>query len=71
MQRAALRLSLILVAALCVQPFNHAQNNPPDIESSLRSVVDELFAAYAKEDIDGYMKPVSYTHLTLPTIYSV
>jgi len=56
MQRPALRLSLILVAALCVQPFNHAQNNPPDIESSLRSVVDELFAAYAKEDIDGYMK---------------
>ena len=56
MQRAALRLSLILVAALCVQPFNHAQNNPPDAEPALRSVVDELFAAYAKEDIDSYLK---------------
>jgi CHAT domain-containing protein len=56
MQRAALRLSLMLIAALSIQPFNHAQNNSPDTESTLRSVVNELFAAYAREDIDGYMK---------------
>ena len=61
MQHAALRLSVILVAALCLQPINHAQNTSPDTEKALRSVVDELFAAYAKEDIDGYMNLWSAT----------
>ena len=26
---------------------------------------------FAKESIEGTLEPVSYTHLTLPTIYSV
>jgi CHAT domain-containing protein/tetratricopeptide (TPR) repeat protein len=56
MQRPAFRLSLILVAALWLQPFNHAQNKSPDLETALCSVVAELFAAYAREDLDGYMK---------------
>ena len=56
MQRAAFLLSLILVVALGFQPSNHAQKNSPDTETSLRAVVDELFAAFAREDIEGYMK---------------
>ena len=60
MQRAPFQLSLILIVALSFQPFNRAQNisqnNSPDTETTLRSVVDELFVAYAREDIDGYLK---------------
>jgi CHAT domain-containing protein len=56
MQRAPFQLSLTLVIAFCFQPFNHAQNNSPETETALRSVVDELFVAYAREDVDGYMK---------------
>ena len=56
MQRAAFQLSLILVVALCFQPSNHAQKNSLDTETTLRSLIDELFVAYASEDVEGYMK---------------
>lgn len=56
MQRTAFRLSLILIAALCSQPFNNAQNSSSETERNLRAVVDELFAAYAREDVDSYMR---------------
>ena len=56
MQRFEFRLSLILITVLISQPFNQAQNKSSDTEATLRSVVDELFAAYAREDIEGYMK---------------
>ncbi|HEX6733075.1 MAG TPA: CHAT domain-containing protein, partial [Pyrinomonadaceae bacterium] len=56
MQRLAFRLLLILFVALFSQPFTRPQNNSPDTETTLRSVVDELFVAYAREDIDGYLK---------------
>ena len=56
MQRAAFQLSLILVVALGFQPSTHAQKNSADTETALRPVVDELFVAYAREDIEGYVK---------------
>ena len=56
MSRAAFRLSLVLIVALCSQPLNHAQNNSYDAETTLNRIVDELYAAYAREDIEGYLK---------------
>ena len=56
MSRAAFRLSLILIVALWAHPLNHAQNNSSEAETTLRHIVDELFAAYAREDIEGYLK---------------
>ena len=56
MQRATLRLSLILIVTLWSQPLNHAQNNSSEAETALRRIVDELFATYAREDIEGYLK---------------
>ena len=56
MQRAAFQLSLILFVALGFQPSNHAQKNSPDTETAFSPVVDELFVAYAREDLEGYLK---------------
>ena len=43
------------------------QDPKPHAEKSGKSTVGEHFAAYS----DITVMPVSYTHLTLPTIYSV
>ena len=56
MSRAASRLSLIVIAALCLQPFGLAQNSSPVDETVLRAVAEELFAAYVKKDLDGLME---------------
>ncbi len=55
MARAASRLSLIVVAALCLQPLGLAQDASPVDETALRAVAEELFAAYAREDLEGFM----------------
>ena len=56
MSRFAFRLSLILMVALWSHPLNYAQNNASEAETTLRRIVDELFATYAREDIEGYLK---------------
>ena len=33
-----------------------------------RVTFDRAMRGYRCEDVDDYLKPVSYTHLTLPTI---
>lgn len=55
MPRAASRLSLIVVAVLCLQPLGLAQEVSPAGETALRAVVEEFFAAYAKEDLERFM----------------
>jgi CHAT domain-containing protein/Tfp pilus assembly protein PilF len=55
MPRAASRLSLIVIVALCLQPFGLAQEASPDDETALRAVAEELFAAYGKKDLEGLM----------------
>jgi len=52
----ALRLSLVLLACLCLQPQGLAQEASPTDESALRPVVEEFFAAYARKDLDGFMR---------------
>ena len=56
MSRFAFRLSLILIVVLWAHPLNYAQNNASEAETTLRRIVDELFATYAREDIEGYLK---------------
>ena len=40
-------------------------------ENRIGDVSDEFFHIYYEQLTDRYEKSVSYTHLTLPTIYSV
>ncbi|MGH9882779.1 MAG: hypothetical protein ACRD6N_15185, partial [Pyrinomonadaceae bacterium] len=55
MPRAASRLSLIVIVALCLQPFGFAQESTPTVETAVRAVVEEYFAAYAREDLERFM----------------
>ena len=55
MPRAASRLSLFMVAAICLQPLGLAQNASPAEETALRGVVEEFFDAYAKEDLERFI----------------
>ena len=43
---------------------------PPDDESYRLKKIDEL-EKFLRTEVESRDKPVSYTHLTLPTIYSV
>lgn len=56
MPRAALRLSLIVIVALCLQPFGLAEDASPADETALRVLAEELFAVYAKEDVEGFVR---------------
>jgi CHAT domain-containing protein/tetratricopeptide (TPR) repeat protein len=55
MPRTASRLSLIVVATLCLQPLGLAQEASPADETALRAAAEEFYAAYAKEDLEGLM----------------
>ena len=55
MPRVASRLSLIVIFALCLQPLGLAQEASPADETALRAVAEELFAAYGREDLEGFM----------------
>ena len=65
MPRAASRLSLIWSLALCLQPLGLAQEASPADETALRAVAEKLFAAYAREDLEGFMGRGARTLLSL------
>ena len=58
--------------------FLATENNDPNDENDLIQYLQkqspevlQRIAKSASEDIQEIIRPVSYTHLTLPTIYSV
>jgi CHAT domain-containing protein/tetratricopeptide (TPR) repeat protein len=53
---AVCRVSWIVLALLCLQLVGLAQDAPSTVEKQLREIVEELYAASAKEDLEGYMR---------------
>ena len=43
----------------------------PNVSSRAPIAFADITDKLGASDIEGYLDPVSYTHLTLPTIYSV
>ena len=50
---------------------NFVKDNFPEFQGFLRSYYGSLESPAGPTDILNNIDPVSYTHLTLPTIYSV
>ena len=57
-----MRMALLLGIGLLIVGLNYARSYPPE-----KSFVDVWYITYSQ----SFYYPVSYTHLTLPTIYSV
>ena len=51
--------------------FKLTRGNAPDVEQMNARVRDLVAEAIESDGVEEIFKPVSYTHLTLPTIYSV
>eukprot|EP00969_Alexandrium_andersonii_P323327 14285540-Alexandrium_andersonii.AAC.1 len=54
---------------MCIRDSKGAE--PPDEDKSCKRLARYRECANAKSDQSGTQRPVSYTHLTLPTICSV
>ena len=49
----------------------YSEEIPPQLQIGARTQLKEFIESSFKENEIKYKEPVSYTHLTLPTIYSV
>ena len=73
---AATRIACLILIFACVNPLITDLTPIPDVsgaEGALAVIgwVIGIFATQRVTALDGILAPVSYTHLTLPTIYSV